>query len=570
MRILIRTIERNDVAAVVARDRIVESEVIGFGRAADQLIHCNDARIALQHAKFTRAGDALLIACYPPAQAEINGHLQRDATLHVGDRVRLGPILITVLIPPSGTDVALSVEREAGEPTRSDESYARPVLSLQEAGWRQRRWAWLALMSTLLFGLVLPGVFLKQGGTAMAELRQSVWPSDLQWSSGSLHSAHATLEAKCESCHAEPFRRVRNEQCLACHASSLHQHVPATHPATAEQMMERCTTCHVEHDEPAALVQRDTRICTDCHSQPQDYGAGTNSLPVTDFANAHPDFRISLLTAPHWTVSRLRLGESKIDENSNLNFAHATHLDPQGIKAPQGEVFMRCADCHSPRDDGKGFLPVNMEQHCSSCHSLGFDPAEPGRELPHAAPDEVLQTLVDHYSRRFLAGYADPLIAHDRSAPPGAAMTAGARARLLGTARESANRVAVDVFERRVCADCHTVTRSGTVQKPTWTVAPVRLTQKFMPKAYFDHAAHVSGETTCETCHAAATSSVSSDVLMPHIAACRECHGGETGKEGGVARVPSPCASCHVFHDAAEPQWPSSIKEKIAAAAVRR
>ena len=33
--------------------------------------------------------------------------------------------------------------------------------------------------------------------------------------------------------------------------------------------------------------------------------------------------------------------------------------------------------------------PVSMEQHCSSCHLLTFDPDHPDRELP-GEPDELL------------------------------------------------------------------------------------------------------------------------------------------------------------------------------------
>ena len=556
MRILIRTLERDNAAAVASSDRVLEADVIGFGRAPDQAIHCKDPRIALQHAKFTRAGDGLMIACTRPAQAEVNGRLQREASLRVGDEVCLGPMLIKVLAPPAGVDAAISVERDPRESARADDAPMREfALSLEAVGWRQRPWAWAGVLLTLLLGLAVPWYFVAQGEQAIGALRASALPSDLQWTSGPLHSAHANLETRCESCHLEPFQRVRNEECLDCHAATLHQHLPAVHPAAAEQQLARCTDCHREHDEPSNLVQLDTRICTDCHAQPQAHGAGPQALPVNDFADAHPDFQVSLLTPPQWTVARARLGETKIVERSNLKFPHAEHLDPRGIKAPQGEVVMQCADCHAPSGDGEGFTPIAMEQHCSSCHTLGFDPAEPERTLPHGEPELVMQTLLDHYSRRFLSGYADPLAAAGRSAPPGATASAGARARLLGSARESANRMAIDIFERRVCADCHSVTRSGPSDAPRWSVAPVRLTQSFMPKAHFEHAAHATGDITCATCHAAAKSTTASDVLMPQIAVCRDCHGGETGTEAGLARIPSPCATCHGFHEPTAPRW---------------
>ncbi len=556
MRLLIRTIEMGSSGVKATRDRIVDAESIGFGRATDQSIQCNDPRIALQHARFARSDGGLLLSCIPPAQAEVNGRLCRSANLKVGDEVSLGPMLIKVLEVPLEVDAAISVERDARESTVADDApMPKFATTLEEVGWRRRPWAWIGITVTLLLGLILPWLFVAKGDASASWLRASVLPSDQQWSSGALHSAHGNLEGECEACHVQSFRRVRNEQCLECHAATLHQHVPANHPAVADMTAARCTSCHVEHDQPSNLVQRDTRLCTDCHSEPADHGIGKKTMPVTDFVLQHPEFQISLLTAPDWRVTRARLGGAALVERSDLVFTHAAHLDPKGIKAPQGQVVMGCADCHVSNESGRGFEKITMERHCGTCHSLGFDPAEPQRQVPHGDPKLVLLTLVDHYSRRYLSGYSDSLAVVDGVTPPGASLSAAARARLLGNAKQRANQVATDLFERRACAECHAVTRTGTTNDSAWIVAPVKLTQHFMPKARFDHAAHASGQATCETCHAAQESKLSSDVLMPSIKVCRDCHGGETGAEGGEQKIASPCATCHVYHDEREPKW---------------
>jgi hypothetical protein len=562
MRILIRTLEADSKKTVVARDRVVDAEVVGIGRATDQHIHCNDPRIALQHAKIMRSDGGLSIVCLSTSQVELNGRLCRDARLTVGDAISLGPLLIKVFEPPTDLDAAISVERDSREDDAADDlPLPAFITSLEQAGWRKRPWAWAGISVTLLLGLFLPVFFLGKGDASIAWLRASMLPSDMQWSSGTLHSAHGNLEVECQACHLRPFRRVSNEQCLDCHGRNLHQHVAADHPAAVGMRTDRCTRCHVEHDEPSNLVQLDARICTDCHAAPQKHGAGSKAIPVTDFVSQHPEFQVSLLSAPDWRVMRSRLGESMIKENSNLKFTHHAHLDSKGIKAPQGVVVMECIDCHVANESGSGFRPINMEEHCSSCHSLGFDPAEPRRQVPHGEPELVLQTLVDHYSRRFLGGYSDALVSAEGPLPPGASSTPAARARMLGSAKRRANRVAADIFERRACVDCHAVTRTGTIDDPVWKVAPVKLTQTFMPKASFDHAAHAAGEATCVTCHAARDSRLASDVLMPQIKGCRDCHGGETGTEAGRTRIASPCASCHVFHDKLEPSWiPARIK----------
>ena len=63
-----------------------------------------------------------------------------------------------------------------------------------------------------------------------------------------------------------------------------------------------------------------------------------------------------------------------------------------------------------------------------------------------------------------------------------------------------------------------------------------------MPKGLFDHASHEA--MACTDCHAATTSEVSSDVLLPPVENCQQCHGGERAS----ARVPSTCIMCHLFH----------------------
>ena len=69
-------------------------------------------------------------------------------------------------------------------------------------------------------------------------------------------------------------------------------------------------------------------------------------------------------------------------------------------------------------------------------------------------------------------------------------------------------------------------------------LAPIRLTEHWMPKAHFDHASHIAGQQ-CGDCHAAISSEQSSDVLMPGIEQCRDCH---------VKNLASTCMTCHGLH----------------------
>ena len=72
---------------------------------------------------------------------------------------------------------------------------------------------------------------------------------------------------------------------------------------------------------------------------------------------------------------------------------------------------------------------------------------------------------------------------------------------------------------------------------------PVFQHSDYFLNARFDHEAHEQED--CTTCHAADQSDSATDLLMPTLASCRECH---SGAEAVQAEVPSTCAMCHSYH----------------------
>jgi predicted CXXCH cytochrome family protein len=72
---------------------------------------------------------------------------------------------------------------------------------------------------------------------------------------------------------------------------------------------------------------------------------------------------------------------------------------------------------------------------------------------------------------------------------------------------------------------------------------------RYMMHGWFDHSAHAT--QTCASCHAAATSTKATDLLLPGLKSCRTCHGGEAS----AAKVPSSCAMCHSYHAKQEAPW---------------
>lgn len=590
MRALIRFLTRIPGGGVETRDRVFEGEALTLGRATDQVLHLKDVRVALKHARITVSGGRILLACRAPAQVVVNGTVCRDAQLQPGDTVQVGANILRLESAASGYDLQFAFELDASADAQQAVAEL-PKLALEDLQLPKRGLAWAAFITLLALGLVIPWVGAsRDDGTAA--LRAAHLPTDRAWLSGPLHSAHANLNHDCATCHERPFQRVGSESCLTCHANHLHQHVPVAHSRAAELLGERCTRCHVEHEEPSRLVQTDQRLCAECHDAMQTDAPSASPVPrAADFLAAHPEFRVTMLAARpqaaptskaneamDWETVRVALDTKPVArERSNLKFPHDVHLAAKGIQSPTGSKVLGCADCHQPEPGGARMQPIRMEQHCASCHALTFDPAEPSRAVPHGEPAAVLASITEYYGARYLAGYPD---ARGNARPdrpvglPSQVLSPAERERLLGLARDRAASVARDLFERRVCVDCHAVERqehspvdANRVGDVTWRVHPVKLTEQWMPKARFDHAKHGTELTPCKTCHIADRSTSATDVLMPKIEDCRTCHGGAEGEANQQALVPSACTLCHGFHGANTGLWTTTLSPQSPAAA---
>lgn len=557
MRALLRFLTRAPGGAIAIRERTFDGEALTLGRATDQVLQFKDRRVAFQHARIVRRGDRTLLSCRPPATIAVNDALVRNAEIGVGDVVRLGANVLTMLEPPVGFDLALSFELGA-EASEADLDAGGTPLRLAVGGFGKRTVSWVLFVGILVAFLVVPLLMLP-AKPAREALRASQMPSDHAWSTGAVHAVHGTLAGRCEVCHEKPFVRVRNEACLACHGTQLHRHVALALPAPAALGEARCTSCHAGH-EPAALTRRDERTCTKCHA---DLASVTTGRPgvsdVGSFATMHPEFRVTMLNTPAAGSAvpseRVALDAPGLREESHLKFPHAKHLDPRGVKTAEGRRALGCADCHRPEPGGARMLPIVMERDCESCHRLDFDPAFPERQLPHGDVATVLNTLLEYYSARYLEGWPDPnaRTRPQRFAPAtGAGLAPGERKRRLELARGRTQVVARDLIERRACQVCHDVYATPTAVVP-WTVTPVRLTREWFPAGRFDHSRHGTSLTDCAGCHAAAHSKEASDVLMPRIETCRRCHADATAAPAG--KVATGCPACHAFHDPRRESW---------------
>ncbi len=177
------------------------------------------------------------------------------------------------------------------------------------------------------------------------------------------------------------------------------------------------------------------------------------------------------------------------------------------------------------------------------CHSLEFERAGGViRTLRHGEPEQVVADLRDFYR-----GNAVPPpvnfggMARRR---PGDVMEARTR---IQFARGAGNPARADRAIRAVfspggaCYDCHQV-QAPAGGSLNFKIRPVAFPVRYMHKGWFDHKPHE--QEKCESCHKANTSNNAADLLLPDLASCRTCHGGENSR----ADVPSSCAMCHDYH----------------------
>jgi len=352
---------------------------------------------------------------------------------------------------------------------------------------------------------------------------------------------------------------VRDEACRECH-DAVADHF---HRALADvDAIERCASCHREHNEPATLVVTADALCTDCHATRQPAGNAAEVKAVTGFdIDAHPSFEAHLLKSVSRAAGtgfaydwRFEVSEvANAVESSNLEFPHDVHLDPEKVRSISTSEALVCRDCHRLSPDEEHFEPITMERDCRSCHDLKFDETDPERELPHGEPIEAILAIEGHYLKK----YSDPEGYRAERAKRRLPDRVVEDERCTGPAYACATRKtlteAINQFTVRGCVTCHAVEDNGNEDVYSrFQVLPIRLAADYFPSARFDHASHMtqkdaSGDAACLTCHRADSSAQSADLLIPDIDSCVQCHADASRGD----RVVLGCIDCHGYHPGA-------------------
>ncbi len=582
---LITTVLRHGKSgAAVYRDRLVNAETIGIGRGVEQAVFLPDVRAALQHALIRRvSGGRVQIDSQSPAGIRVNEQLVQSALLRPGDLIRIGNSIIQVA-EREGFDLVLEVETKRSP--RDIEPHIQARAPLQLGKNRVRTLSWLLFSLILLLFLLIPSAYryfydeLQPWVAAVealwvvdkgdvgdageveavdAEVGSGELPqmplllSDRFWDSGTLASVHHFFRQDCSTCHTQPFVPTTDAACISCH-DKTHPHTDPDFNDLDKLKNTRCTACHADHNGKKGLIIRDDKLCSECHKDLQAQGVDTDLDDAEDFGTHHPPFRPTLISHQDGkdVEERVSIEDTlAFREQSNLEFPHDVHLSRKGLSTfyHEDNVRLWCDNCHEAEPGGNGFLPINFERHCQDCHRLSFEPMEIDRVVPHGKVGEVMHTLQDYYSTHALAGDYH----NDPTAPqvvqmgrfPGERLEGEERMVALNWAQQKAEEVAQEVFEFTLCIECH---RINQVQEdpPRWDIVPVRINANWLRKARFSHQKHLT--MNCVSCHLAPESNNSSEILLPDLSICQNCHGGVNAPD----KLQSTCVDCHGFHVAKE------------------
>lgn len=561
----ITTLTRRAKGGLGRKEEQVSAEILRVGRGSDNEIFLPDPRVPLHLGAIHLGNDGLFVEAVGAVDLRVNGAVTRTAHLKTGDTLGVGPYEIIVEDPPEGLDLALTLELTQPLGDDLEELRGRSCLSVAESGLGKRKTAWVLSLVILLLFLAIPvgWPFLSPGkddgldpvrkvsGATMAQGHEMAF--DIGWVPGEMMNSHKFFAHNCTACHTKPFVQVEDAACASCHTEQ-HGHAGLEASLATGITGTRCATCHTEHNGPLPIRSERQQLCADCHDELDRDLPQTELLNASDFGNAHPEFRATVWTDPT-AGKQVRIS---LDENpkevSNLRFPHKTHLDPKKMKDPETgqNTQLECASCHVPEAGGALMKPLIMEDNCGGCHKLTFDQDAPKRTVSHGKPAEVYREVQEFYAARALEGGVSepeaPAVVRRR---PGTPLATEERLEALAWSRQKADWAARYLFSKSQCGSCHVLTNTaGTPEE--LSVAPVKVAAVWHPKARFDHGAHQ--DVVCADCHAASESVESSDVLLPKIAVCRDCHGGEAVSD----RVPSPCVTCHAFHlDGMPPMHPA-------------
>lgn len=592
MRIRIVQITTRRSGAQARHDDLRDDDVLTIGRGTDNDLSLPGLSVSLHHATIRRVSSEIRVEGVEGNVVAVNGRPCTTRAIEPGDTLQIGSFEIRVLARTHGEDLTIEVEEVERAGDAREALARRTRLGVGRGLFSGRR---LAVLGLVLVALVL----------GVAPLRAAFWSETddgrpgpplenasvglvQTWSTGPISAPHAQIATECGRCHVTGFSRVRDVECLACHAR-IEAHATVEHSPVELRDM-RCTSCHEEHAGPGGLSRLEASSCAPCHGQLASLDPAAPDAVATDFDEDHPQFRLTLAADPATKRRERVTWTPTLQEATGLVFSHVRHVG-QAVesRATGRSEYLRCDSCHTVDATGLGYDRVGFAEHCQSCHSLGFDEDFPETQAHHGDPAVMRERLLEFYAAVALGGRIPPQRAAGVvRAVPGTVLSPAAKRAALAWAEAQARTANVFLMEGdKRCGMCHQ-TVSGSARDGGLGVEPVDVPRTWLPHAAFSHRSHMP--SACSTCHAAITvfdplaspdvprpgwaapgakpyglltptelaalhrgatpSDAASDVSIPGLDTCRECHGGARAPLG---RIASQCVLCHSFHRPALP-----------------
>ena len=209
---------------------------------------------------------------------------------------------------------------------------------------------------------------------------------------------------------------------------------------------------------------------------------------------------------------------------------------------------------------GAYMTAIKYVNQCAACHVLQFDPLITV-PAPHDKPEVVHAFIVDKLKQyvtehpSVLRNDPSSALSYEDQGPRNFLRPLGettdqrnilrANSRTQSPAEWVQERTAAaeKLLWSKNCRICHESTEGGGDKLPTSVTAIIP--SRWFPHAEFDHEKHRM--MSCVACHNRIPQSrLTSDVNIPGIQLCRECH-----KEGGrkISAAQGGCFECHSYHN---------------------
>lgn len=517
---------------------LVASETLRIGRGTDNELILEDLGVSYEHATITAVGSGYHLRDLTGAGlTRVNSVPVQERAVAPGNVIGIGPYELRLgpLEPDDHLTIRVTEQRAPGS---GDAVALLPRYALSTSRWSKSALTVVASLAVLgaatwAFGIGKQRIFMP----------------------GDVSVKHSLFANDCRMCHVGwkvVWNLVPDKTCLACHSGPPH------FKDRSREATPQCASCHVEHKGNAMLAHVPDSRCATCHENLKVKGGEPRfAASVHSFDTDHPEFAVSVMPAEGKPPQRIRLNDPQAPTDyAQLKLNHKLHLAPE-LSGPTGPEQLTCANCHKPDAQSAYMLPVNYERDCMRCHQLDFDDRLGVKTVPHPQkPDEVRHFLQAAYAEYYLFTHEAELRSRGMvKRVPGAPPTN--EEQWVGDMTAKAEQY---LYSRKTkkCLLCHTIefpdvpaaaiSMAEGRMKPSRALPVVAKTDvpaRWFANMVFDHAPHnaLIKQKGCVACHAGAEQSQkTSDVLLPGIKSCRECH----FDPGGAG---AQCTECHVYHD---------------------